>query len=113
MRRRWLGTAVGLGLLAGCGGEDAPAPAGGDGASGSKAEAECVAGGLDQFDEGGGDPFWQREGRADFRDFIVATCRKADAKGLLNGAEPGPELQEIAGEVILSMVQRGQIRDPR
>jgi hypothetical protein len=113
MRKRWLGVAVGLGLLAGCGGEDAQAPSGGDSASGSKQQADCVAGGLDQFDEGGGDPFWQTEGRADFKDFIVATCRKADAQGLLDGSEPGPELQKIAGEVLLSMVKSGQVRDPR
>ena len=43
----------------------------------------------------------------------MATCREADAKGLLDGREPGAELQEIAGRVILRMVKRGQIRDPR
>ena len=104
--------AIALGLLAGCGSDDPPQA---DGAppAGSKAEAECVAGGLNQFDKGGGDAFWQTEGRADFREFIVATCKEADAKGLLNGEKPGPELQKIAGEVILRMVERGQIRDPR
>jgi hypothetical protein len=79
----------------------------------SKAEGECITGGMQQFEAGGGAPFWQTEGRADFRDFIVATCRRADAKGLLEGAEPGPEFEKIAGRVILRMVRSGQIRDPR
>jgi hypothetical protein len=112
MRHAWLGLTIGLGLLAGCGSDDAPEAAGAPPA-GSKAEAGCVAGGLDQFDKGGGDPFWQEEGRADFRDFIVAVCRKADAKDLLNGEPPGTELRDIAGQVMLRMVDRGQIRDPR
>jgi hypothetical protein len=112
MRSTWLGTAIGLGLLAGCGSSDPPKAAGAPPAE-SKAEADCVAGGMNQFDKGGGDPFWQKEGRADFRDFIVATCGKADAKDLLNGDEPGVELQRIAGEVMMRMIERGQIRDPR
>jgi hypothetical protein len=79
----------------------------------SQGHAECVAGGMNQFDEGGGDPFWQKEGREDFRDFIVETCGRADEQGLLDGEGNEPELERIAGRVILEMVQSGQIRDPR
>ena len=76
-------------------------------------QAQCVTGGMDQFDEGGGDPFWQREGREDFHDYIVEVCRRADRRGLLDGSRPGEALKRVAGNVILEMVDRGQIRDPR
>jgi Putative lumazine-binding len=79
----------------------------------SQAHAECVAGGMNQFDEGGGDPFWQKEGRKDFQEFIVETCARADAQGLLDGSGNEPELQRIAGRVLLGMVRSGQVRDPR
>jgi hypothetical protein len=79
----------------------------------SQAHAECVFGGLIQFDEGGGDPFWQKEGREDFQDFIVETCRRADEQGFLDESGNKPQIQRIAGQVLLKMVRRGQVRDPR
>jgi hypothetical protein len=79
----------------------------------SQAHAECVSGGMNQFDEGGGDPFWQKEGREDFQAFIVETCRRADEQGLLDESGNEPEMQRIAGQVLLKMVRSGQVRDPR
>jgi Domain of unknown function (DUF4878) len=79
----------------------------------SQGHAECVSGGMNQFDEGGGDPFWQKEGRKDFQDFIVETCRRADEQGLLDESGNEPQIQQIAGQVLLKMVRRGQVRDPR
>jgi len=79
----------------------------------SQAHAECVSGGLNQFDEGGGDPYWQKEGREDFQDFIVETCRRADQEGLLDETGNEPRIQRIAGRVLLRMVRSGQVRDPR
>jgi hypothetical protein len=97
--------AVGLSVLAGCGSEEVAGP--------STARTDCIAGGMDKFDQGGVDVFWKTEGRADFRTFIGATCRDAEAKGLLKGGDTGPALRAVAGQVILRMVDRGQIRDPR
>lgn len=79
----------------------------------SQAEAECVQGGMQSFAVGEADPFWKREGREDFRDYIVQTCRRAYDQGVLD--EPGneAELQRIAGRVLLRMVRSGQVRDPR
>jgi hypothetical protein len=82
----------------------------------TRAEGECIIGGMEEFDDGGGHAFWRREGRADFRDFIVETCRRADRRGVLT--EDGGEAEQraikrIAGTVIAEMVERGQIRVPR
>jgi hypothetical protein len=79
----------------------------------SQAHAECVSGGMNQFDEGGGDPFWQKEGRKDFQYFIAETCGRADEHGLLDESGNEPEMQRIAGQVLLKMVRSGQVRDPR
>jgi hypothetical protein len=43
----------------------------------------------------------------------VATCRRADKRGLLDGAGNEPQLQKVAGRVLLEMIRRGQVRDPR
>jgi hypothetical protein len=75
--------------------------------------ASCIVGGMREFDGGGGHSFWRAEGRADYRDYIVATCRRADQRGLLDSPGQEPELQKIAGQVMLQMIRRGQIRDPR
>jgi hypothetical protein len=81
----------------------------------TRAEGECIIGGMDEFDDGGGDPNWHREGRADFRDFIVEFCRRADRRGVLR--EDGPldrrALERIARRVMAEMGERGQIRYPR
>jgi hypothetical protein len=82
----------------------------------TRAEGECIIGGMDEFDDGGGHAFWRREGRADFRDFIVETCRRADRQGILT--EDGGEAEQrafnrIAGRVIVEMAERGQIRELR
>jgi hypothetical protein len=82
----------------------------------TRAEGECIIGGMNEFDDGGGHAFWRREGRADFRDFIVETCRRADRQGLLvedGGEAEQRKISRIAGRVIAVMVERGQIRDPR
>lgn len=82
----------------------------------TRAEGECIIGGMDEFDDGGAHAFWRREGRADFRDFIVETCRRADREGILT--EGGGEAEQrafnrIAGRVVAQMIERGQIREPR
>jgi hypothetical protein len=79
----------------------------------SRAEAECILGGMGEFDRGESDQFWQREGREDFRDYIVGVCRGADRQGLLDESGNEPEIQRIAGQVVLRMIRSGQIRDPR
>jgi hypothetical protein len=79
----------------------------------SQAQAECVAGGMQEFDDGNADPFWKVEGRDDFRDYIAETCRIADRRGLLDGSVDRKEFMKVAGEVVLRMVESGQIRDPR
>jgi Putative lumazine-binding len=79
----------------------------------SRAAAQCIAGGMREFDSGGGHSFWRAEGRADYEDYIVATCRRADKRGLLDSLGNEPELEKIAGRVLLEMIRRGQIRDPR
>jgi hypothetical protein len=78
----------------------------------SQDEAECVAGGMSAFDDGEGDGFWRKEGRSDFRDYIVEVCRRADRRGAFKSNDRD-EFDAIAREVILEMVKRGQIRDPR
>lgn len=86
------------------------------GGSQTGAEGECIIGGMEEFDDGGGHAFWRREGRADFRDFIVETCRRADRQGVLTEAGGEAEqraIKRIAGTVIAEMVERGQIRVPR
>jgi len=82
----------------------------------TRAQGECIIGGMDEFDDGGGDPNWHREGRADFHDFIVEFCRRADRRGLLT--EDGSELdhralERVARRVMAEMGERGQIRYPR
>lgn len=79
----------------------------------SQDEAECVSGGMSAFDEGQADPFWKREGRDDFRDYIVETCRIAVERGLADDAGDQEAFNRIAARVILRMVRSGQIRDPR
>jgi hypothetical protein len=81
--------------------------------SGSRAASECIAGGMREFDGGGGHSFWRGEGREDYEDYIVATCRRADRRGLLDSPGHEPELRRIAGQVMLEMIRRDQIRDPR
>jgi hypothetical protein len=82
----------------------------------TRAEGECIIGGMNEFDDGAAHAFWRREGRADFRDFIVEMCRRADRQGVLT--EDGGEAEQraikrIAGRVIMEMAKRGQIREPR
>jgi hypothetical protein len=82
----------------------------------TRAEGECIIGGMREFDDGGAHAFWRREGRADFRDFLVETCRRADRQGI--PVEAGGEavqrtFNRIAGRVIAEMVRRGQIAEPR
>jgi hypothetical protein len=79
----------------------------------SQAEAECVSGGMSSFDAGNVDPFWKREGREDFRDYLVQSCRRADARGVLDGPGNLREFERIAGRVIRGMARSGQIRGPR
>jgi hypothetical protein len=76
----------------------------------SRAASECIVGGMRQFDGGG---FWRAEGREDYEDYIVATCRRADQRGLLDSPGHEAELRKIAEQVMLEMIRRGQIRDPR
>jgi hypothetical protein len=82
----------------------------------TRAEGECIVGGMQEFDDGGGQAFWHREGRADFRDFMVQTCRRADRQGVLargSGEAIQRGVSQIARRVIAQMIERGQIREPR
>jgi hypothetical protein len=82
----------------------------------TRAEGECIIGGMDAFNDGGAHAFWRREGRADFRDFLVETCRRAERQGIptdVGGEAEQRAFNRIAGDVIAEMVERGQIRDPR
>jgi hypothetical protein len=72
------------------------------------AEGNCITSGMQEFD--GADRFWRREGRGDFKDLVVATCRQAAAKGLLDDAAA---IERIARRVMRRMARRGQIPDPR
>jgi hypothetical protein len=81
-----------------------------------RAEGECIIAGMHEFESGDVHAFWLREGRADFRDFLVETCRRADRQGVLR--EDSPEaarraFNRNAGRVVAQMVERGQIREPR
>jgi hypothetical protein len=80
---------------------------------GSQAEAQCISGGISEFDDGGSARFWRREGREDFRDYLVELCRRADRRGVLEGNVDMREFRRIAGEVILEMQHRGQIAQPQ
>jgi hypothetical protein len=77
-------------------------------------QAQCIAGGMDAFDKGTVPKFWAREGRKDYRDYIVAVCRRAKAAGLLDEdlATAKRKLPAIARKVIRDMVRRGQIKAP-
>jgi hypothetical protein len=91
-------------MLAGCGSDET---------AGAKAQSDCVAGGMDSFDAGRSDPFWESEGREDYGDYIVATCRQMIAEGALESGAPDEAVaRRIAGEVITRMVASGQIRNP-
>jgi hypothetical protein len=82
----------------------------------TRAEGECIIGGMNEFDAGGAHAFWRRQGRADFRDFLAETCRRADRQGILTeggGKAEQRVFNRIAGRVITEMVERGQIREPR
>ena len=78
---------------------------------GSQAEAECISGGMQGFDAGSVAPFWRKEGRSDFRDYIVAICRRADQRGVLESQDKAA-LEKIARSVLLEMDKRHQIRLP-
>jgi hypothetical protein len=44
---------------------------------------------------------------------MTETCRQAEAQGLLSGPGHQAAFNRIGGRVILRMVRRGQIRQPR
>jgi hypothetical protein len=78
----------------------------------------CVRGGMDNFDAGGTDPFWRREGRADFREYMTRLCRRMSAHGFdqFESGRPTPEthrlIRRIARRVIVEMIREGRIRYP-
>jgi hypothetical protein len=76
--------------------------------------AQCIAGGMDAFDKGTVPKFWAREGRSDYRDYMVAVCRRAQTAGLLDEdlATAKRKLPPIARKVVHDMVRRGQIKAP-
>jgi hypothetical protein len=116
--RQLIGCVVALAVISGCGGSDEPEPASpergqAETSGDSRAAAACIDGGMREFDSGGGHAFWRKEGREDYGDYIAATCRRADREGLLDRSGSEPQLQKIAGEVLLEMIERGQVRDPR
>jgi hypothetical protein len=110
---RYVVCAVAVVLLGACGGSDEEPGGSEREQAGSRAEAACVEGGIGAFDRGEVDAFWKREGRVDYRAYIVGTCRGADRRGLLDRSGSKPQIARIAGQVILRMVRSGQIRDPR
>jgi hypothetical protein len=79
-------------------------------------QAQCIAGGMNAFDTGTVPKFWAREGRSDYRDYIVDVCRRAEAAGLMDedpdSASLRRKLTPIARKVIREMVRRGQIKAP-
>jgi hypothetical protein len=76
----------------------------------SQAEAACIAGALQAYDDHKSPKFWYREGRNDFRDYIVAVCRRAAERNLLKQNVTRAQLAPIAREVMREMRRRGQIR---
>jgi hypothetical protein len=80
----------------------------------SQGEAACITGGLQNYDAHKVPRFWYREGRGDFRDYIVAVCRRAEQRGLISGpgAADRAKILAIARQVIRDMARSGQISAP-
>jgi hypothetical protein len=68
----------------------------------------CVAGGLDQFDNGTVNRFWQREGRADFHEYMRRTCRLVVSKDITDRSK----VEAAAREVLAEMIREGTVRSP-
>lgn len=78
----------------------------------------CFAAGVQAFEEGQADPYWKREGRADFARYLSETCRRAVRRGIVR--ERAGELTErqrtafeaVASEVLREMIAAGRVREP-
>ena len=68
----------------------------------------CMAGGLDQFDNGNASPFWQREGRSDFHEYMRRTCRLVASKDITDRSK----VEAAAREVLAEMIREGTVRNP-
>jgi hypothetical protein len=80
----------------------------------SRADAACISGGLHNYDAHKVPRFWYREGRDDFRDYIVTVCRRAERRGLTSGPGKADRAQvlALARQVIREMTRSGQIHPP-
>jgi hypothetical protein len=68
----------------------------------------CMAGGLDQFDNGTVNRFWQREGRRDFHEYMRRTCRLVASKDITDRSKA----EAAAREVLAEMIREGTVRNP-
>lgn len=78
----------------------------------------CFVAGVQAFEDGSADPLWQREGRADFAEYLRRTCRIAVRRDVVreNAAELSTaqreRFQAIAAGVLREMIAEGRVRAP-
>jgi hypothetical protein len=78
----------------------------------------CFAAGVQAYEDGQADPFWEKESRKDFVAYLAETCRRAVERKIVRerSGELTPEqrakFQEVAGEVLREMIAKGQVREP-
>jgi hypothetical protein len=67
--------------------------------------AQCVAGGLQSFDQGSASPYWRQQGRNAFFKYLRRVCRRV--------VREGPDAaQRIGSEVLRDMIERGELPPP-
>jgi hypothetical protein len=78
----------------------------------------CVNSGAAAYGTGTVDPYWRREGKADYVAFLRETCRRAYAAGAIKahqGAltkEQRAKLDRIYAQVLREMVRDGRVAAP-
>jgi hypothetical protein len=69
--------------------------------------AQCLAGGLDSFDQGTASPYWRQQGRNTFFKYLKRFCRRF----VREGADPDAA-RRIGSEVLRDMIERGELPPP-
>jgi hypothetical protein len=74
----------------------------------------CIVTGIQTFERGEADPFWQREGRADFVEFIRRACKDLSRAGVPQSADAAedPRARRIFAAVLRDLVREGRIERP-
>lgn len=78
----------------------------------------CVTGGFETLEKGKADPYWTREGRAAFAEFMSRYCKRAYEEGVYDEntddltAAQNRALDRIGSDVLEQMVRRGIVKRP-